>query len=161
MLQIKVSVEKNSPSWYINKGMIRLIIWCKPFAKYLLIVLIISIISVSSIPSIPTLKIHTTKVDIRLDYFIHICEYGALSVMAFLTFAGTDFKMDYTKFILVTVSLVLFSVIDEYHQKFIPGRAYNINDIISNITGIFTALVFCILIFKKIRRNQNNQPELK
>jgi VanZ family protein len=133
--------------------MIRFIIWCKPFAKYLLVALIITIITVSSIPSIPTLKLHTTKIDIRLDYLIHICEYGALSVMAFLTFAGDDFKMTLKRTSIISLSLILFAIIDELHQKFIPGRTYNINDIISNILGIFAALVFCIVLFRKIVQN--------
>jgi VanZ family protein len=130
--------------------MIRLIIWCKPFAKYLLAAWIIAVIIVSSIPRLPTLKIHTAKSDIRLDYFIHFCEYGIMAFMAFLSFAGKEFKMNYKRWILLTLGLILFAVLDEFHQKLIPGRSFNIKDILSNISGILAVLVFCIVIFRMI-----------
>ena len=130
--------------------MIRLIIWCKPFAKYLLIFWLLTIIIVSSIPSIPTLKIHTANSEIRLDYFMHFCEYGLLTFMAFLYFVSSEFRFNYKKFILITISIILFAIIDEFHQKLIPGRTFNVKDIYSNITGIIVAVIFCVLIFRKI-----------
>jgi len=130
--------------------MIRLIICCKPFAKYLTIFWLLTIIIVSSIPSIPTLKIHTAKAEIRLDYLMHFCEYGLLTFMAFLYFVSSEFRFNYKKFILITISIILFAIIDEFHQKLIPGRTFNVKDIYSNITGIVAAVIFCALIFRKI-----------
>lgn len=130
--------------------MIRLIIWCKPFAKYLLIFWLLTIIVVSSIPSIPTLKIHTSRSEIRLDYLMHFCEYGLLAFLAFLYFVSSEFRFNYKKFILITISIILFAIIDEFHQKFIPGRTFNVKDIYSNISGILAAVIFCVLIFRKI-----------
>jgi len=130
--------------------MIRLIIWCKPFAKYLLIIWVLMIIIVSSIPSIPTLKVHTARSVIRLDYLIHFFEYGLLTFMAFLHFVSSEFRLNYKKIILITVSIILFAVIDELHQKLIPGRSFNVKDIISDIAGILAAVVFCVLVFRKI-----------
>jgi VanZ family protein len=130
--------------------MIRLIIWCRPFAKYLLAAWIITVIIVSSIPHLPTLKIHTAKSDIRLDYFIHFCEYGIMAFMAFLSFADREFKMNYKRWILLTLGLILFAILDELHQKLIPGRSYNIKDILSNISGIVAVLIFCLFIFRMI-----------
>jgi len=129
--------------------MIRLIIWCKPYAKYILAFWLLTIISVSSIPRIPTLKIHTAHSEIRLDYIIHFCEYGFLAFMSFLTFAGKDFKLKYRRYILITLGLILFAVLDEYHQILIPGRAFNMKDILYNIAGILSAAAFCVVMFKK------------
>ena len=133
--------------------MIRLIIWCRPFARYILIVWLIAILTVSSIPSIPTLKIHVAKSEFRLDYLIHFCEYGFLAFMAFLTFADVKLRLGLRKFFIITVILIIIAVLDELHQKLIPGRAYNIKDIISNITGILTAMVFCVVVFRRIYKN--------
>lgn len=130
--------------------MVRLIIWCKPFARYFFAVWIITIIVVSSVPSVPTLKIHTAKADIRLDYLVHFCEYGALAFLAFLSFAGKEFKISYRKFIIITLCLISFAFLDEFHQKIIPGRAFNVKDILSNILGIFAAVLFCMVVFRKI-----------
>jgi VanZ family protein len=122
----------------------------RPFASYLLFAWLLAIIIVSSVPSIPTLKIHTGKTEIRLDYLIHFCEYGVLAFMAFLSFAGNKFKMSCRKFIIITLCLISFAILDEFHQKLIPGRSFNLKDILSNILGIFALLIFCALVFRKI-----------
>jgi VanZ family protein len=136
--------------------MIRLLIWCKPFAKYILAFWFLTIISVSSIPRIPTLKIHTATSEIRLDYLIHFCEYGFLALMSFLTFAEKDFRLKYSRYILITFGLILFAVLDEYHQKLIPGRAFNLKDIISNVAGIIAAAGFCVVVFRRIKIPNEN-----
>jgi VanZ family protein len=141
----------------IYNKIIQIIVWSKPKAKYLLAAWIITIICVSSIPSIPTLKIHTSKTDIRLDYLIHICEYAFLALLALLSFTGDDFKMTLKRTFIISVSLILFAIIDEFHQKLIPGRAFNVNDIISNILGILAALVFCIILFRKLGQNHKKK----
>jgi VanZ family protein len=131
--------------------MLKLIIYLRPIARYLLIAWLLTIIIVSSITNIPTLKIHTAKADIRLDYLMHFCEYGVLTFMAQLSFTGNEFKISYKKFFLITVSLILFAILDELHQKLIPGRTYNVKDIASNVTGILATTVFTLLIFRSIR----------
>jgi VanZ family protein len=138
--------------------MIRLIILFKPFAKFTLIAWLLIIIIISSIPNIPTLKIHTARAEIRLDYLLHFCEYGVLTFMAYVSFAGNEFRINYRKFIMIAVSLILFAVLDEFHQKLIPGRSFNINDILSNITGIlaFTVLIMVLfrLIINKLKKSE-------
>ena len=128
--------------------MLKLITLLKPFAAYILVAWVIIIIVVSSLPNIPTLKFHTSKSDIRLDYLIHFCEYGSLAFLAYLTFAKR-FRTAAKMFFLVTIGLVVFAVADEFHQKLIPGRSFNVMDIISNISGILAAMVFCIVTFRK------------
>jgi VanZ family protein len=132
--------------------MLRLIIILQPFARYLLIAWSLTIITLSSIPNIPTLKIHTSGgAVIRIDYLIHFCEYGLLTFMAFLSFAGNEFKITYKKYILLILSLILFAVLDEYHQKLIPGRSFNIKDILSNVTGILAVTAFTVIVFRLIK----------
>ena len=131
--------------------MIKLITLLRPFARYLLIVWVITIIIVSSTPNIPTLKIHTARSDIRLDYLIHFLEYGTLTVLSFLTFAGEGFFIGIRKILVITMILIFFAILDEYHQKLIPGRSFNYKDILSNLTGIIAGVVFCVVIFRMIR----------
>jgi len=136
---------------FSKTGMLKLIIFLRPFARYLLIAWILTIIILSSIPNIPTLKVHTARAEIRLDYLMHFCEYGVLTFIAFLSFAGSEFKINYKKYILITMGLILFAVLDELHQKLIPGRSYNIKDILSNISGILAAMVFTMIVFRIIK----------
>lgn len=132
--------------------MLKLIIFLRPFAKYLLIAWVLTIITLSSIPNIPTLKIHTARAEFRLDYLMHFCEYGVLTFITFLSFSRNDFRISYKKYILVAVSLIMFAILDEFHQKLIPGRTYSIRDIMSNVSGILAALIFCVFEFRQIAR---------
>jgi VanZ family protein len=130
--------------------MLKLIIHLRPIARYLLIIWLLTIITVSSIPNIPTLKIHTAKAEFRLDYLMHFCEYGLLTFITFLSFAGKEFKVAFRKFLLITACLILFAILDEFHQKLIPGRSYNIKDIMSNVTGIVTSAIFTMVVFRAV-----------
>jgi VanZ family protein len=131
------------------KKLFQLISWARPLAGYFLVFWVMIIIYVSSIPSLPSIKINTGKVEIRLDYFFHFFEYGVLAFLAFLSFTGKELKMSYRKFLLVTACLILFAILDEFHQKLIQGRSFNYKDIASNIIGIIAVMVFCILLSKK------------
>jgi VanZ family protein len=131
------------------KIIIRIIKKVEPAARYLLIVWIITIIVVSSLPTLPTPKIHSGEYIIRLDYLFHFCEYGLLAFLAYLSFAGKEFRISLKKFLIITLLLIIFAVLDEFHQKLIPGRSFNLKDIASNICGIVAGLIFCLLIFRK------------
>jgi VanZ family protein len=128
----------------------KLIIWCKPNAKYILAIWIMAIIIVSSIPHLPTLKIHTTGAEFRLDYLFHFCEYGIMAFLSFLSFASREFKVNYKKWVILTMGLILFAVLDELHQKLIPGRTCSIKDVASDVTGILAAVVFTLFVFRYI-----------
>ena len=113
----------------------KLIIFLRPFSKYLLIFWLIAIVTVSSIPHLPTPKIDTKHFEIRLDYLFHFCEYGLLTFLGLLSFVQKDFTMTLKKYLLITLALVIFALADEFHQKLIPGRTFNPRDIMSNMAG--------------------------
>jgi VanZ family protein len=133
--------------------MITIISKIRPYAAWLLAMWVVTIIVMSSIPNIPTLKLHTAKSDIRLDYLMHFCEYGLLTFLTYLAFVRSDFKVVKTKFFLITLGLILFAVVDEFHQKLIPGRSFNFFDMASNFTGITAACVFSFAVFRIIRKS--------
>jgi VanZ family protein len=128
--------------------MLRLIKGIKPYSKYLFIAWMVIILTVSSIPKLPVMKIETERGTIRLDYIIHICEYGSLAFLAFLSFADNNFRLNLKKYALLTAGIILFSLLDEFHQKLIPGRSFNVKDVYSNLTGIMAALVTCVILFR-------------
>ncbi len=128
------------------------IIWCKSISKYLLFGWMLTILILSSIPNIPTLKIHTARHEFRLDYLMHFAEYGMLSFLAFIYFAENEFRIGYRKVILIASGIVLFAVLDELHQKLIPGRTFSTMDIMSDVTGVAAAIVFTIFLFRSVAR---------
>jgi VanZ family protein len=133
--------------------MLRLIVAFRPYSKYFFIVWLLIIMTVSSIPKLPVMKIETEKGIIRLDYLIHFCEYGSLAFFAFLTYAGRSFRLSLKRYLIITAGLLLFALADEFHQKLIPGRAFNMKDIYSNIAGILAGLVFCVVVFRGVRES--------
>ena len=135
---------------FSKTSMLKLILFLRPIARYLLITWGLTMIIVSSIPYIPTLKIHIAKADIRLDYLMHFCEYGVLTFMTFLSFAGSEFRVKLKKIMIIAVSLIVFAFLDELHQKLIPGRTYSVKDIASNVTGILASILFTLIIFRSI-----------
>ena len=128
----------------------KLLIFIRPYSKYLLVFWLVSIIIVSSIPHLPTPKIDTGRIKIRLDYLFHFCEYGILAFLALLSFVKKEFIITLKKYFLITLVLLIFAVFDEFHQKLIPGRTFNPKDIMSNLAGIIAALIFCLFMFRKI-----------
>jgi VanZ family protein len=113
---------------------------------------IVIILTLSSIPSLPTLKIVTRGSVIRLDYLMHFCVYGLLAFLAYLTYADAHFNLNFRKFIIITAGLILFALADEFHQKLIPGRSFNVKDIYSNIAGIIAALGFCLAVLRHLKK---------
>lgn len=136
--------------------MLRLIIFFKPYSKYLLTAWVTAVVTVSSIPSLPTLAIETERSVIRLDYLIHFIEYGIMLVLALMAFSDRLFGIQTRKFVIVTVGIVLFAIIDEFHQKLIPGRSFNVKDIMSNVAGIMAGVIFFLVLAGLIRRNNQS-----
>ena len=141
--------------------MLRLITAFRPYSKYFFIAWMLIIITVSSIPKLPVMKIETEKGIIRLDYLIHFCVYGSLAFLAFMTYAGRSFRLSLKKYLIITIGLILFALADEFHQKLIPGRAFNLKDIYSNIAGNIAGLVFCVVVFRRIREFHREYKPLR
>lgn len=130
--------------------MLKLIIFLRPFARYLFIAWIITIIVLSSIPNIPTLKIRTPHSEIRLDYLMHFSEYGFLTFISYLSLAGKQFRISYMKIFLIPIALILFAILDELHQKLIPGRTCSVRDALSDSAGVIIGMIFVIVVFRLI-----------
>jgi VanZ family protein len=128
----------------------RIIFLLRPFSSILLVIWLLTISTMSSIPHLPTLKVETGRGALRLDYLIHFCEYGVLIFLALLSAAKKNILLSYRKYILITMATILFAIADEFHQKLIPGRSFNVKDILSNVSGIITVALFCSFFFKRI-----------
>jgi len=131
--------------------MLKLIVFLRPAARYLLIIWLLTIITLSSLPNIPTLKIHTSKAEFRLDYIMHFCEYGFLTFLTLLSFAESEFRIKFLKVIIITSCLMFFAILDEYHQKLIPGRSFSLKDILSNLSGVLVLTLITLVLFSLIK----------
>ena len=71
----------------------------------------------------------------------HFLEYAVLSLLLYRALINSKFK---NKCLLVIIIGILYGISDEVHQFFIPGRTFDLLDIMMNSFGI----VFIMLIIK-------------
>ena len=80
------------------------------------------------------------KIDIpNIDKLFHFVEYFILGALLIRAFANSSDKVNF-KFILLLSILIAFiyGALDEFHQRFIPGRSPDIFDLFSDIIGSFS-----------------------
>jgi len=84
-----------------------------------------------------------------IDYFyvfLHIGEFGLFTMLLML-----GFYPQVNLFKLIGISL-LYSVLDEVHQYFVPTRFFDVVDILSNSIGVISGVVFYMLIYLYIKK---------
>lgn len=87
----------------------------------------------------------------------HSVEYFGLALLTFNALSWTYYKK--RPFAAYLICL-LYSITDEIHQYFIPGRACRIFDIFVDSLGSVAAILMCLLFISlaiKIRRGKTNE----
>lgn len=86
------------------------------------------------------------KLNIYIRKFAHGFEFLVLALIIFLTLKSFDIKnrecIIYTLFI-----VLLYAVIDEYRQLYIPGRTSSVRDIVIDFIGGIVGVVILQFIF--------------
>ena len=82
-------------------------------------------------------------------YIYHIGEFGLFTMLLMLGFYP-QFKL----YFLIGISL-LYGVLDEIHQFFVPTRYFDVVDILCNSIGVVLGVIFCLIIY----RNKNKIME--
>ncbi len=137
---------------------VRFINFLKPYAGRIFFVwlVIVTILTFIPFPSEAMTRIDIGKIEIRLDYLFHIIIYASGIFLAFFWRANKQMKTSPGDMIMITLLLLALATGQEFLQKLIPYRAFNINDIISNTAGILTGLPLTLLVFKSIRKANYN-----
>ncbi len=96
---------------------------------------------------------------IAFDYFnvirksAHFLEYFMLGILVINIISC--YKVTNYKWIIASILLcMLYSVSDEVHQMYVPGRSCEVRDVIIDTIGSSTGIMFYYLISKK-RRTKN------
>ena len=72
----------------------------------------------------------------------HLAEYALLGILAARAFRGSPGEALRKRWFLVSLALVVvYALVDEYHQSFVPSRTGTIYDSLIDIVGGFAALV--------------------
>jgi VanZ family protein len=115
--------------------------------KLLFWISFISIIGLNIFPNTNIEAISSKDFQFRLDYAIHLIAYMLVSILFLLWKNGIVKHTKFSNIALFIVSGILFSVLTEYIQKFIPGRTYNPVDLYFNIAGIVSGFVLVYLLY--------------
>jgi len=101
--------------------------------------------------------------EFRWDYLEHFLGYFILGILYILWRSNRDFKINIIELTLFLVIGSLFGWIAEYIQIFIPGRTFNIIDLLYNLVGIITGtlLGYFLVVRLLIRRNFSGSQEIK
>lgn len=80
-----------------------------------------------------------------IDKLFHLVEYFILGILLVRAFANSYDKASFKLILLLSVLIAsIFGVLDELHQRFVPGRSPEIFDIFSDIIGSFLGALLSI-----------------
>ena len=113
-----------------------------PAILYGLLILVLSSIPKESLPEISLL---------RADKLMHFLEYALFAILIYRSFTHllTRFGTRYV-FLASFVFMLLFSMLDEAYQNYVPGRHSDILDIILDVLG--ASLILVLLWIRQKRR---------
>jgi VanZ family protein len=78
----------------------------------------------------------------RWDYIEHFFAFFAFGSLFILWRSDRNFGIRGLELVLLITVAVCFSLGTEYVQLFIPGRAFNLVDIIYNLAGVLVSVLF-------------------
>lgn len=115
--------------WYKNTR-----IWTPAFYLWLLALLVLTSISFS-----PEMK-KQNEGGFRFDYLEHFILYAAIPVLYFLADGASLKKIIKDNYYIILLG-ILFSVLTEIYQYFIPGRSFNPIDLMLNLGGFIAGIL--------------------
>jgi VanZ family protein len=115
-----------------------------PFLVWMALIFVVS--------SIPRLSGEEFGVPRGLDKIAHFVEYAILAVLFYRGERGERWRMGVPAWLLVIVAGMAIACLDEYHQRYIPGRDSNILDLTADAVGIITGTLFGIRRYKTFTR---------
>jgi VanZ family protein len=127
----------------------------KPVWLVLFIVWTLLIMVISLVPDTNEI-IRKSISSFRWDYLEHFIAFFVFGTFYLLWRADVNFSIKGTELaILIAVSIV-FAMLTEYAQVFIPGRTFNIIDAAYNISGVLASivLIYFYLLRHFLRKKQ-------
>lgn len=113
---------------------------------------IIYAVVVFLLSSVPGMNIPEYKFLVS-DKIMHFMEYALFAILIFRSFSQLFHKQKFHYVIVVSsFFLILFALLDEYYQKYIPGRESDVADVILDVLG--ASLILFLLWMRKHRNNQ-------
>jgi VanZ family protein len=94
------------------------------------------------------------------DKHEHFFFYGVLAVLALRAFTSAQWRRVGAATVLGAIVFAsLYGVVNELHQRFVPGRSYEVMDMIANAIGASVAVVL-VWAWSIIRRRSETHDAL-
>lgn len=101
------------------------------------------IITASSIPNLKTPKI----ANFQFDKVAHFIEYALFAFLIYRSVINWGQRMlCNTALVISSILVLLFAIMDEFYQRYVPGRDSGIPDLITDLVG--AALVLILLWYR-------------
>ena len=86
------------------------------------------------------------------DKVVHFTMYGVLAGLA--TLAMREHRAMLRMFILTVLAVAAFGAVDEWHQRFIPGRSMEFGDWVADSLGGATGVLTASFLLRRPKRSQ-------
>lgn len=96
---------------------------------------------------------HVFIFDVRLDYILHSLLFVPWMVSVFFISKSNAYNVEIIDIVIWLLVGVWLTVFTEGVQLFISYRTFNYKDLISNFIGLFTGLIFYLIILYMSRRH--------
>ncbi len=87
---------------------------------------------------------------ISLTTLYHFIVFFLFSFFLFTTIKGKG-KIKTKHILIVFLISLIYAILDEFHQSFVPNRDASIKDILIDSLGIFTSMIIYLYINKKAK----------
>jgi len=113
---------------------------------------IVWVVLVFAVSSIPHLSVPAFGMPRWSDKIAHLTEYAVLAFLFYRGERGERWRMGIPAWLLVIVATLAIASVDEYHQRFIPGRDSNILDWTADGVGIVIGTLIGMVRFGTFSR---------
>jgi VanZ family protein len=98
--------------------------------------------------------------EIRMDYLLHFAAYYVLGSLYVLGRGNRQFEIRSIELAILTAAAISFSILIEYIQLLIPGRAFNVVDMVYNVLGVICGVGFTYFYIVRhfLRKRDRGKP---
>lgn len=117
---------------------------------FTLILFFLIAIEIFFISSIPGSKTPSSSIPFTAIIY-HFCVYFLFNFFLFFSVSGNRKPNKYL-ILVVFLSSLIYALVDEIHQSFVPLRSSSIEDIFVDLIGITSSMIIAVFISRKINQ---------
>ena len=135
------------PRTLITRPSLRpVIFYWLPVAGWMALIFVVSASTSATVASMTSTADHTLKVPsiVVRAYLFHAVEFGIMLMLVYRLLAHHKLLNGHYRMAAALLATLLYAIVDEIHQSYVPGRVPSIEDVGYDATG---ALVGLVLIY--------------